>query len=412
MWKIYWKQTIQLVKQNALISTISIIGTALAIMMVMVLLLVEHINVKEMAPEINRDSMLYAKMYTERDTINTYSRSSFISPELFNNHLKNIPSAKTISIIADNKFEFGNSKITVPTKENVYGGSQMSTDANYWKIMAFDFVAGAPYTQADCDARLNKVVISESKAKEMFGNANEAMSKTIEVNFTPFQIVGVVRDVAPVFTFCSAALFTSDIYRKDGYTVLFLANDPKDFDQIKEDIRKSEKEYGISHPNYTLSFIGPYSHKYQKYNTSNIPIDETTVDRKLYLMLLVLLIIPAINLSSFSFSQIKKRVEEIGIRKSFGATRWNIVRQMLMENFITTLIGGVIGLILSYGILLWLRNWLLQIPDGGTIPPQILFSPVVFLLVFVVCFVLNILSAGLPAIITIKMKIVDALNRK
>ncbi|WP_255412419.1 hypothetical protein [Dysgonomonas sp. Marseille-P4361] len=41
MYKVYFKQAIELLKQNKFISTISIAGTALAIMMVMVLIVVD-----------------------------------------------------------------------------------------------------------------------------------------------------------------------------------------------------------------------------------------------------------------------------------------------------------------------------------------------------------------------------------
>ena len=409
MWKIYFKQTIALLQQNKIISIVSIVGTALAIMMVMVLLLVEYINVKEMAPEINRDSMLYIKYMAEVDTTKQLSSRNLISSKLFNNYLKDIQPTKTISITTNYSEPM---RISIDGNTQTYRGLRRSTDANYWKIMAFDFIAGGPYTQADCDAQLNKVVIAESKANEIFGNPKEAMNKAININFESFEIIGVVKDVSPIFTFCNASLFTSDIYKLHGYTVLLLTNSPKDFDKITEEVREIERKYGIDNPNTILTIFGPYDHKYQKYNSSFAVVDESIIDRKLCFILLVLLIIPAVNLSSFSYSQIKKRIEEIGIRKSFGATRWNIIKQVLIENFMTTLIGGFIGLLLSYATLFWLRNWLLELPEGGTIPPQALLSPTVFLMVFVICFIMNILSAGFPAIATLRMTIVDALNRK
>lgn len=75
-----------------------------------------------------------------------------------------------------------------------------------------------------------------------------------------------------------------------------------------------------------------------------------------------MLLIPALNLSGFSLSRIRKRMAEIGIRKAFGAKRHVILIQVLYENLITTLIGGVIGLGLSYGIVFGMRKWLLGIP--------------------------------------------------
>lgn len=130
------------------------------------------------------------------------------------------------------------------------------------------------------------------------------------------------------------------------------------------------------------------------------------------LILVILFLVPAINLSSFSMSQIKKRSEEIGIRKAFGAKKYTILIQVLYENLITSLIGGFIGLLLSYGAIIWLREWLLDFPEEGSIPAGAFISPVVFLFVFLSCIVLNLLSAGIPALRTLRMNIVESLKRK
>ena len=107
----------------------------------------------------------------------------------------------------------------------------------------------------------------------------------------------------------------------------------------------------------------------------------------------------------------KKRTEEIGIRKAFGAKRYTILIQVLFENLITSLIGGGIGLILSYVIVFRMRDWLLDIPSGSTIPINTLISIPVLLAVFAVCLVINLLSAGIPAYRASRMKIINSLNQ-
>lgn len=61
---------------------------------------------------------------------------------------------------------------------------------------------------------------------------------------------------------------------------------------------------------------------------------------------------PAVNLTGFSLSRMRKRMSEIGIRKAFGAKRHVILFQVLYENMLTSLIGGLLGLILSYPMVL------------------------------------------------------------
>lgn len=65
---------------------------------------------------------------------------------------------------------------------------------------------------------------------------------------------------------------------------------------------------------------------------------------KYVIIVLVLLLIPAINMSGITQSQMRKRMAEIGVRKAFGATRSELLTQVLYENLLQTLLGGVLGL--------------------------------------------------------------------
>ena len=48
---------------------------------------------------------------------------------------------------------------------------------------------------------------------------------------------------------------------------------------------------------------------------------------------------------------------EIGVRKAFGATRSELLTQVLYENLLQTLLGGVLGLFFSYASVLLLSDW-------------------------------------------------------
>ena len=88
------------------------------------------------------------------------------------------------------------------------------------------------------------------------------------------------------------------------------------------------------------------------------------------------------------------------------------------ENLVLTLIGGVVGLIFSYLAVYAMRTWLFTNSDNiGTagdfsLSMGALFSPAVFVLAFVFCLLINLLSAGLPAWLATRRTIVDSLNDK
>lgn len=61
MLKQYIKQAFQMLKENRLISSISMIGTAISITMIMMVVLVLQVQVASYYPEEHRDRMLYVE---------------------------------------------------------------------------------------------------------------------------------------------------------------------------------------------------------------------------------------------------------------------------------------------------------------------------------------------------------------
>ena len=58
--------------------------------------------------------------------------------------------------------------------------------------------------------------------------------------------------------------------------------------------------------------------------------------RYLLLILLVLLLVPALNLSGMIASRMESRLSEMGVRKSFGAGRGGLLSQVMWENLLLT----------------------------------------------------------------------------
>ena len=100
----------------------------------------------------------------------------------------------------------------------------------------------------------------------------------------------------------------------------------------------------------------------------------------------------------------------MGLRKAFGATKGRLLVQVLCENLIITLIGGLIGIVLSVVMLQLGKSFLLTKETAVTF--EMLFKPVLFAAALFFTLLLNLLSAGLPAIRIAREQIVDALNNK
>lgn len=416
MYKIYFKQAIQMLKQNKFISIISIAGTALAIMMIMVLIVTDEVKNISIAPEINRDRTLYITYQVKGDTTKGSWRSGHVTHDIYKDYLLNLKTPEYISIINS-----GNDSRTVINAEGSsdYIMSDLRfVDTSFWKIFSFDFIAGGPFSDEEFNSGICNAVISETTAKKLF-KGEKSLGRTIQIGFKNYKVTGIVKDISPVFKWVKGDVwipYTSRTVKEPVGYVLLMAKDKKDFPDIIAEVREAERKFGVDHQPWLLYLEGP---KNQQMSNMDIRGNDAEglkesmkiANRRLLLIFLILLVIPALNLSGFSLSRIKRRSAEIGVRKAFGAKRYVILIQVLYENMITSLIGGVIGLILSYATVIWLKNWLLNIPEESNIPINTMISPAVFLAVFVICLLLNLLSAGLSAYKASRMIIVNSLNQ-
>jgi putative ABC transport system permease protein len=146
--------------------------------------------------------------------------------------------------------------------------------------------------------------------------------------------------------------------------------------------------------------------------------DMKIVVRQYLIVLLLLLIVPAINLSGMMGSRMQKRLSELGVRRAFGATRGNLLSQILWESLLQTLLGGVIGLLLSYlaaylfkGMIYGNSDMAYQLGEVSLNPVSLL-NPVIFLYAFLFCVLLNLLSAMIPAWRTSRKPIVESILSK
>ena len=419
MYKIYFRQAIAMLKQNPFISIISILGTALAIMMIMTMIMTSQIKNVSVSPEPNRDRTLYMNSYAIRDTANGHNSmqsSGGIPYDVVKNFI--IPSMKTPELFSARRSD--SKTIKREGTNELMNKYVLGTDADYWKFCTHTFIQGQPYNQKDFESGSRVAVLSETMSKTLFKDESP-IGKNIEINFIPYRVIGVVQDVSFLFYVALGEIwipYTSvPGYEGMYYDILLLARSADDFPKIREDVAEAKRKLDLDKSPKFVDFAGPNPHRMVAKGITNAGTTEQLEEirqksnRRTVFLFAIMLLIPALNLSGFSLSRIRKRMAEIGIRKAFGAKRHVILIQVLYENLITTLIGGIIGLGLSYGTIFLMRKWLLSVPADGSLPLNSLVSVYTFLAIFAVCLVLNLISAGVPAYRASRMNIVDSLNQ-
>jgi putative ABC transport system permease protein len=118
----------------------------------------------------------------------------------------------------------------------------------------------------------------------------------------------------------------------------------------------------------------------------------------------LLLLLACINFMNLSTAYSLKRSKEVGIRKTLGSKKGELIRQFLSEAFLVTFLAFVLGFIIAYGSLPFFNNLVdksLTLPFG---------QPVFWLLVLVAMVLLTLLSGTYPAFFISKFRPINALQ--
>jgi predicted permease len=122
----------------------------------------------------------------------------------------------------------------------------------------------------------------------------------------------------------------------------------------------------------------------------------------------VLLAITCGNLASLLVARASAREREIAVRTALGAGRWRIVRQLLGETMLLSMIGGALGLIVAA----WGRDLLLSMFTGAaaTIDLDTSFDWRVLLFAVALTMVCGLLAGILPALRSTRVAPTDAIK--
>jgi putative ABC transport system permease protein len=71
--------------------------------------------------------------------------------------------------------------------------------------------------------------------------------------------------------------------------------------------------------------------------------------------MVLFMLLPALNLVNLNTGRILERQTEIGVRKAFGATSATLAGQLVVENILLCLAGGLIALAATAGVLAWIE---------------------------------------------------------
>ena len=425
MIKQYLTQAWAQLRQQPIISAVSIAGTALAIFLIMLVVMMQQVKVAPFAPESNRDRFLHVRtMSISNKNWGDGTSNGPMSVKTARECFQSLKTPEAVTIYS----VFSVSKPVSLPGQPATGVDLRETDDIFWRVFDFSFIGGKPYDKAMFDAGQPVAVITESVSRVLFGTT-ESVGREFLLAHAPYRVVGVVKDVSTLAERCYGqvwAPYTSTGLDKEVWSdhmgmmsCTILAHSREDFPAIREEAERRKQEYNtlIGADGWELIYRNrPYD---QEKNAiafaANLEPDLNAERRQRMVIFVILLIVPAINLSSMTQSRLRQRVAEIGVRRAFGSTRTELMGQILADNLVVTLLAGALGLLLSVAFA-YLGNSLFFAQEFSRTlnPPMvdaaILLHASTFGWALLFCFVLNLLSSGFPAWKASRIGIVNALG--
>lgn len=435
MLKQYLKQAWALMKQNRFYTAVYILGTGLAIAMVMVMAIVYHIRTANIAPEVNRDRMLIVSRATAAQK-GTQSTSNWgLSYEVLKACYYSLKTPKmvTAAVNGDNlTYGVGDFYTRIPGSKDIYKSFIQCTDATFWKVFHYNFTQGKAYTEEEFQSGAHQAVLSQSLALRLF-NSTEVVGHIFLLNDAEYRVSGVVKDVSPIMPHSYAELWVpftaipSVVDYASGeniiglFTAYLLYEKPKDIPLIEREIEQKRITYNLGKKDWEYRTMDKgknlLTYKQWVFHQLDFRTDFRQLIIRYGLVAFIFLLVPGINLSGLTASRMQEQISELGIRKAFGATRSTLVEQVLTENLMLTLFGGIAGLLFSYLIVWGMKDTLLSrfssvIDSKMDISGGMLLNLPVFFSAIGLCLILNFISSYIPIRHAARRPIVDSIHDK
>jgi putative ABC transport system permease protein len=406
MLKNYLKIAIAVLRRRKFFTFISLFGISFTLTILLVLTAFIEKVVGDNYPDRKRDRSLYINRVeqTGKDASSS-SGPSYYFLNHFAGGMKTPVKMTLFSSANGTNTYINNKKIAVDYKY---------TDAAYWEILEYDFLEGRPFNKQQVDNAERVAVISEDMKKQYFGDSPSVVGKYIEADNVKYRVTGVVTNIPKTSYMTYSQIYlpytvSKTDYKAKGYmggfnAILLAASKadvPKmqaEYAQIVSRIPMESKQYNKLY-SHAKGYIASYVDTGNE-NQSGLTLALTVLGTFVFLFMLL----PTINLVNINITRIMERSSEIGVRKAFGASSRTLVYQFIVENIILTLLGGIIGLILSFIAIQVLNNASLIANLDLSINFMVLFVGLL------ICLIFGLLSGVYPAWRMSRLNVVTALK--
>jgi putative ABC transport system permease protein len=257
---------------------------------------------------------------------------------------------------------------------------------DYEAIRNLKMAEGTFLSQTDMLGRFPSAVLGATIARNLFGRTVNLVGESIQINNQPFRVVGVLKsqggsNFGSVDNQVLVPLTAAQVR-------LYHRPQPDDVDLIVvQAVSASAVNKAISEVTQSLRsqhHIPVGSNDFTVINEQDILATANNITGILTIFLGgiagISLLVGGIGIMNIMLVSVTERTHEIGLRKALGARKRDILVQFLVESSMLSLIGGIMGILLGWGISLLVGR--IAAANNADIQPAITLGAVLLATLF------------------------------
>lgn len=227
-------------------------------------------------------------------------------------------------------------------------GQIMGVSSEYFRVMGLSFASGSTFTEKQVKG-IAQVSVIDDNTRQKFFNGIDPIGKVILLGKVPTVIIGVLKHDDGGFGASDNLTvyipYTSAQTRITGARYLSTI-----ILRVRDGMSSAVAEKSI------VSFLTKRHGAKDVFTRSSDTIVKTisktfgTMTLLVSAIAVISLIVGGIGVMNIMLVSITERTKEIGIRMAVGARKSDILQQFLIEAILVCLFGGILGIILSFGI--------------------------------------------------------------
>ncbi|HQR35390.1 MAG TPA: ABC transporter permease, partial [Blastocatellia bacterium] len=230
--------------------------------------------------------------------------------------------------------------------------------ANFFDLLGAKAAMGRTFAVGeDSEGKNRVVVLSHGFWQRRFASDKSILNKTLSLNGENYTVVGVMppsfqygREIGMIVDLWAPIVFTPQQLSPDSLTNEFLSVVGRLRVGVTQEQAQAEMRNIAS--NLRQQYMqGADATNWDLLLTSFRQFVVGDISTMLWIVMLVVgfvLLIACANVANLLLARAAARQKEIAVRTALGAGRWRIIRQLLTESVLLSVVGGALGLLIGY----------------------------------------------------------------